>query len=93
MADFNVIEEIQHYAAGRKKDVERGAETPALAALMLEKYGEGMAKMLSGFGGSNASLMQEVDRLVREIDPQYPKHRQYRFEAKPAGLAVNGSVL
>jgi hypothetical protein len=24
------------------------------------------------------------------VDAQYPKHLQYRFEARPAGLAING---
>ncbi|NTB05866.1 hypothetical protein [Agrobacterium tumefaciens] len=93
MADFDVIEEIRRYADARKSDVARGAETPALAALMVEKFGEGMAKMLSAFGVSDGSFMQEVDRLVREIDTEYPKHRQYRFEARPAGLAINGNIV
>ena len=93
MAAFDAIEEIRSYADSRKNDILRGAETPALAALMVEKFGEGMAKMLSVFGASDDSFIQEVDRLVSEIDPQYQKHRQYRFEARPAGLAVNRRIL
>ncbi|VWC40305.1 hypothetical protein BLA23254_06914 [Burkholderia lata] len=44
MATASLIDEIQNYAAGRRSDVARGAETPAFAALMVEKYGEGLAK-------------------------------------------------
>lgn len=57
MAAFDVIEEIRSYADSRKNDILRGAETPALAALMVEKFGEGMAKMLSGFGASDDSFI------------------------------------
>ena len=35
-----LIEEIQRYARNRAQDVTRGAETPALAALMVEKFGK-----------------------------------------------------
>ncbi|HGF4014028.1 hypothetical protein [Burkholderia cenocepacia] len=92
MTTVSLIEEIRNYAEGRKSDVARGAETPALAALMVEKYGEGLAKAVHLMGADNGDMMRELDRWVREIDPQYPKHRQYRFEARPAGLAINGEV-
>lgn len=92
MVDVSLIEEIRGYAEGRRRDVARGAETPALAALLVEKYGEGVAKAANLFGADNSQIAREVDRLVREIDPQYSKHRRYRFEARPAGLAINGEV-
>jgi hypothetical protein len=86
-----LIEEIQRYAGKRAQDVTRGAETPALAALMVEKFGEGLIKAsyLLGIKRSD-ELKHEIDRLVREIDVHYPRHLQYRFEARPAGLAING---
>ena len=40
-----LIEEIQRYAGKRVHDVTRGAETPALAALMVEKFGEGLVQV------------------------------------------------
>lgn len=92
MNTVSLIEEIQNYADGRKSDVARGAETPALAALLVEKYGEGLATAAHLMGANNSHLMRELDRLVCEIDPQYPKHRQYRFEARPAGLSLNGEL-
>jgi hypothetical protein len=88
-----LIEEIQRYAKNRANDVSRGTETPALAALMVEKFGEGMAKSARLLDVDDASeLDREIDRLVREIDPQYHKHLQCRFEARPAGLAINGAA-
>ncbi|MFC7633152.1 hypothetical protein ACFQVB_37010 [Paraburkholderia humisilvae] len=89
---MSLIEEIQTYADGRHSDVARGAETPALAALMVEKYGEGIAKTVRLFGADNSHIEREIDRLFREIDPQYQRDRQYRFEARPAGLSINGEV-
>jgi len=68
-------------------------ETPALAALMVEKFGEGIAKATQLLGVEGCSeLGREIDRLVREVDPHYPTHLQYRFEACPAGLAINGAA-
>jgi hypothetical protein len=86
-----LIEEIQRYARNRAQDVSRGAETPALAALMIEKFGEGLVKAGHLLGVERVdALKDEISRLVRVVDAQYPKHLQYRFEARPAGLAING---
>ncbi len=88
-----LVEELQRYAGNRLNDVSRGAETPALAALMVEKFGEGLAKAAYFLEvESTGELDREIGRLVRQIDPQYPKHLQYRFEARPAGLAINGAA-
>ena len=92
--DLTVLtNEIRRYAESRTHDVSRGAETPALAALMVEKFGEGLVKAgyLLGLECS-AELEHEISRLIREIDPYYPTHLQYRFEARPAGLAIGGAV-
>jgi hypothetical protein len=88
-----LIEGIQRYAGKRVHDVTRGAETPALAALMVEKFGEGLMKAGYLLGVERAdALRHEIDRLVREIDSDYPAHLQCRFEARPAGLAINGKA-
>jgi hypothetical protein len=88
-----LIEEIQRYARNRTHDVTRGAETPALAALMVEKFGEGLVKAGHVLGVERIdALKDEISRLVRVIDAQYPKHLQCRFEARPAGLAINGTA-
>jgi hypothetical protein len=88
-----LINEIQRYAGNRQSDVMRGAETAAFAALMVEKFGEGLVKAGYLLGVEDSEeLKQTINRLVREIDPQYPTHLQYRFEARPAGLAINGTT-
>jgi hypothetical protein len=81
-----MIAEIEHYARGRKSDVARGAETAALASLMVEKFGYGLMKAADLLGLADSSLLTAaVDRLVVEIDPQYRKHQQYRRDSRPAG--------
>ncbi|HFK1747742.1 TPA: hypothetical protein ACGX4N_004606 [Bacillus cereus] len=42
-----LIKKIREYANGRRNDVARGAETPRLAAHLLEKYGIGMIDAVS----------------------------------------------
>ena len=89
MSIEHLITEIQTYADERKKDIARRAETPALAGLMVEKYGYGLMKAadLLGVVGSHL-LTNEVDRLVRELDPQYLENQIFRWESRPAGLSV-----
>lgn len=84
-----LVAAIQEYAQGRRCDIARGAETPALASLMVEKYGYGLMKAADLIGVTNTEILTaEVDRLVAEIDPEYRKHRQYRWDSRPAGLFV-----
>lgn len=84
-----MIAAIREYAAGRKSDVSRGAETPALASLMVEKYGYGLMKAADVLELTDSNLLTaEVNRLVVEIDPQHRKHQQYRWESRPSGLSV-----
>lgn len=82
--------ELQEYASGRQKDVARGAETPELAALLVEKYGYGLAKaaVLAAdmLDVPCPDLISEVDRWVRRIDPNATENRQKRWERRPAGL-------
>ncbi len=84
-----VLAEIETYASSRKSDVARGAETPDFAALLVDKYGEGLAKALH-IVGIDSQVQQATDRLAREIDPDFDVHRRARWDAKPAGLALAG---
>jgi hypothetical protein len=84
-----VLAEIDGYASSRKNDVARGAETAELAALLVDKYGEGLAKALH-IAGIDSKVQQVTDRLVREIDPEFVEHRKARWAATPAGLALAG---
>ena len=85
-----VIGEIQGYAESRRNDVARGAETAELAALMVEKYGQGMARALH-IAGLDSQLHRELDRLVRDIDPAYEQNKKARWAARPAGLVTTAS--
>ncbi|MDB5836462.1 MAG: hypothetical protein JWR14_6292 [Caballeronia sp.] len=86
-----LVDEIERYASCRLLDVTRGAETPAFAAFMVEKFGEGLLKAANLLQVEREDeLKRAIGRLVKEIDAQYPTHLQYRFEARPAGLAING---
>lgn len=83
------IADLDSFARGRLRDVARGAETPALAALMTEKYGLGLAQAAALIGEralANA-LVADLDRLVAAIDPQFLCNRQRRWAARPAGLS------
>lgn len=82
------ISEIEGYAASRRNDVARGAETPELAALLVDKYGAGLAKALQ-IVGVDSGVQAITDRLVRSIDPNFDEHRTARWAARPAGVAVS----
>ena len=81
---------LKSYAESRKKDVARGAETPELAGLLVQKYGYGLAQALdlaADLADHPApGLMAEVDRLVAEIDPDWRANQVRRFEARPASI-------
>ncbi|MDN8102610.1 hypothetical protein [Burkholderia multivorans] len=84
-----LIAEVRDYAQGRKSDIARGAESPALASLMVEKFGYGLMKAADVLALADSHLLTaEVDRLVVEIDPQHRKHQQYRWDSRPAGLSI-----
>ncbi|MFJ1470188.1 beta/alpha barrel domain-containing protein [Massilia orientalis] len=87
-----VVDELRDYAAKRKNDVRRGAETPELAALLVEKYGEGLVKALhiaeDLLDVSASRLRAEVDRLVLEIDPDAEENRKRRWASRPAGVSI-----
>jgi len=88
-----VVSELREYAASRKNDVARGAETPELAALLVEKYGEGLVKALhiaeDLLEVPTSRLRAEVDRLVLEIDPNAEENRKIRWASRPAGVSVS----
>lgn len=85
--------EIEKYANGRKKDIARGAETPRLAALMVEKYALGAIKALEivahSFDRAIPQLPKSLDAVILEICPEFRTETKARYEAKPADLAYN----
>lgn len=84
-----LIAALQDYVDVRQHDVARGAETPALASLLVEKYGYGLMKAADVLGVAESErLTAEVGRLVAEIDPRFRDHRHSRWASRPAGLSI-----
>lgn len=79
-------QEVRDYARGRAGDVERGAETPALAALQVANFAWGVSKAMA-IVGVDADVVRIADELVREIDPEFEANRKARWAATPAGLS------
>ena len=83
--DRNLMNELIDYANYRKSEVERGAETPALAALLVEKYASGLAKA-SEIIGIDSSMPAEIHRIVLSIDPDFKQSSLQRWALRPASL-------
>jgi hypothetical protein len=92
MFQERLLEELRIYAGGRQSDVTRGAETPELAALLLEKFGLGMAAAAKALEFNFGDLTREMDRLCVEIDPEFNASRQKRWAARPAGLIFKAAA-
>lgn len=89
-----LIFEIQNYAKGRTSDVERGAETPRFAALLLQKYGYGMIDairiMTDNDRSIDTSLLYKIlDEEVEKIDPKWQEHMKERWEARPVDIKMD----
>lgn len=76
--------EVCSAAEGRASDVQRGAESPAVAAALFDKFGGGICAAAHGLGPDTRDLQCEVDALARQIDPHFDANRQARWEARPA---------
>ncbi|MGQ0597093.1 hypothetical protein [Aquabacterium sp.] len=81
-----LLEEIRTAVQGRISDVARGAETPALAAALFDKFGWGICQAARAIGLDGRNLQGEIDMLVRRIDPDFEEHRRARWAAKPAAF-------
>jgi hypothetical protein len=81
-----LLRELRSYAEGRKKDVDRGAETPALAALLVEKYAWGLATAVKLLEFPAQNITAEADKLVAEIDPYFSENKRKRWAGRPAGI-------
>jgi hypothetical protein len=84
-----LVRQVRQYAGGRAKDVERGAETPRLAALLVQKYGRGVADaaaVLLGNPRSADAIFRVVDEETARIDPMWREHDRERWSWKPADV-------
>ncbi len=88
-----LVRQIRDYAAARASDVARGAETPYLAALLVQKYGQGVADAAATiFDNARAAdpVSLVVDEEVEKLDPDWRKHDQLRWAARPADVGSIG---
>jgi hypothetical protein len=79
------ILELEEYAQTRRNCVRDNQETPELAALLVEKYGYGLAtaaKILE----LKQNLYVKIDELVEGIDQVAKATRKKRWDSRPAGL-------
>lgn len=86
-----LIRQIKDYANGRAKDVARGAETPRLAALLLQKYGFGVIEAVNIILGSPRAsdpITQVLDEETSKIDPRWREHNKERWSGRPADIVT-----
>jgi hypothetical protein len=86
------LAKLEEYARARQKDVARGAETPALAGLIVQKYGYGLVEAFQLIaerlhdGSRIGPTYSDVDRAVAMVDPDWRENQQKRWAARPASL-------
>ena len=66
---------LEDFANTRKKAVADGLETAELAALLEEKFAEGISS-------SGQDVTYKADILCVEIDSNYKRNRKLRYERK-----------
>ena len=93
------LRELDDYFIGRSKDIKRGAETPAIAGLMFEKFAWGLSnglkyldKVLIERPSISAVIQTKADELVLELDPSYKENKQKRWNSRPADLSFNTPI-
>lgn len=87
---------VKDYASVRTKSVARGAETPTLAALLLQQYALGIQDAVAIIFDENRVALDcfrsfvDVDDEIAKIDPQWREHGRERWKFSPADI-VNAS--
>lgn len=86
----STVERVREYARGRRADVERGLETPRLAALLVQKYGRGAVETVQTIFDNNRdadAVQRAVDAETARIDPSWREHDRERWTWRPADVA------
>lgn len=85
--------DLAEYAEGRQIEVNKGRETPELAALLVQKYGYGMLAVLNHLSevedGPRIGGDLNVDGAVASINPDWRESDKRRWESKTVGLLLN----
>ncbi|MCL4182084.1 MAG: hypothetical protein KJ011_01395 [Burkholderiaceae bacterium] len=88
-----LVQQVRDYADGRAKDVARNAETPRLAALLLQKYGRGVIDAVATIYGSPRAadaIGRALDEETVRIDPDWREHDRERWAGRPADVVAKG---
>jgi hypothetical protein len=94
LAEARLAAAITDYARLRERAVSRGAETPLLAAVLLDEYGRGVTDSITLVLDTaearkvTVKLQRLLDDATRRIDPAFDRHRQERVKGKPADLQL-----
>jgi len=80
---------IRDYSAERAKRVALGYETPRLAALLAQKYIDGVINTAMLLGHTSKGLYECMDETVSELDPDWKPNMSKRWNRRPADLAYN----
>ena len=89
VAVARLVQQVKDYANGRAQDVARGAETPRLAALLVQKYGRGVVDAVATvFDSPRAAdpISRAVDDETEKIDPLWREHERERWAGRPADV-------
>jgi hypothetical protein len=98
LAEARLAAAITDYARLRERAVSRGAETPLLAAVLLDEYGRGVTDSITLVLDTaearkvTVKLQRLLDDATRRIDPAFDRHRQERVKGKPADLLLAPAV-
>lgn len=78
---------VRREAEGRTSDMQRGAETPAMAAALFEKFAWDLTTGASEIGLDCGAIQREADALARQIDPDFDANKKARWAARPAAFS------
>lgn len=84
-----LVQQAKDYALGHFKDVARGAETPRLSALLIQKYGRGMADAVATICDNPRAadtIGKVVDEETANLDPIWREHDRERWAGRPADI-------
>ncbi|WP_242298585.1 hypothetical protein [Bacillus cereus group sp. BfR-BA-01382] len=86
-----MIQQIRQHAKERAKCVLRGAETPHLSGLLLQKYGCGVIDTINElYSTPRASdeIYKVLDAETVKIDPEWKLHNKQRWSGHPADICI-----
>lgn len=90
----DITAKILKYAENRMDNINRGLETPRLAALLVEKYVLGCHETLYsleeiGLKTISNEILKIGDSICNSIDPNFNENKKKRWATKPADLNIN----